>query len=230
MVATWPERRSILRITWLPMSATYTSFSSCESATPVGAMKRASLPTPSSAPSCGTSCHAPATVVTEPSERRTCRIASFCVSATNTNSGDAARPVGPAKAALVPTASSWSNSPLPASVETSKGGTSVTFRIRLPPVSATTRASGSEPGTSATPCGRLKVAKLPSPSVLPALPVPAIVVTFPSERCTCTILLPSSSAMYSESPSADAATCVGLTSAAPSNSRVSTNVCTPLDA
>ena len=133
----------------------------------------------------------------------------FPVSATTMTpvEGITSTPIGKLNLAAAPVPSANAPSlPLPASVVTTPRG--VTRRMRWLPVSATTITLLE--GITATPLGFLKLAAAPTPSAKAALPLPASVVTTPSEIVTSRILWLNSSATTIKLLEGITATPVGL--------------------
>jgi hypothetical protein len=113
-------------------------------------------------------------VVTTPrGETRRMHLLPESATATLLLDGTTAIPAGPQNPALEPMPSAKEPLPLPASVETTPRG--VTSRMRLFPVSATTKTPLE--GSTAMPRGLQKLALAPGPSAKVALPLPAKVVT-----------------------------------------------------
>ena len=159
----------ILRILWLPISATYT-LPKASTASPLGLLKLAATPVPFVEPLTPL----PAKVVTIP-VGVILRILLLYWSTTNTlPEASTATPEGPLKLAAIPVASVEPCKPLPAKVETTPAV--VILRILLLPKSATYTLPKA---STAIPNGLLKLAAVPAPFVEPCTPLPAKVVIMP---------------------------------------------------
>ena len=172
----------IFRSTLLPLSATYT-FPNGSVPTPKGPLNEAAVPVPLVNPETPL----PAKVVTTPAGV-ILRIRLFPKSDTyKLPAASVSIPVGLLNEAAVPVPLALPETPLPAKVVTTPAG--VIIRIRSLPLSATyTFPAASVPN----PKGSLNEAAVPVPLVLPAIPLPAKVLTTPAGVIIRIKLLPKS--------------------------------------